>query len=338
MKEATYNILSEHTKQGILSGAGGVFDVTPRGGKMVVKDYNLFDKSPKIAVPIDIYLSSTENLTQKSDEASKKVLNNFKVLLTACGLEERICKKLMDTAGNGLVKGGNINLDAFSYALEQSINLGFAECPEKIAFFGSSGVGKTTAIAKFAFYAKTKLGKKTALITLDSYKASGARHLGRIGEILDLPVYLVRSSKDLILTLKELARMDLILIDTVGCNVQELDRVHQISSWIDNYNATQSVKSTLVKKILLLPAGGNIFDLRKMVQEFSELKLSGLGITKTDETCYFGPCLNTVLQHALPLNFVTSGQSMDEGIEIEQSGLANKVVNLLFRANNMQVN
>jgi flagellar biosynthesis protein FlhF len=150
---------------------------------------------------------------------------------------------------------------------------------------------------------------------------------------LDLPVYLARSSKDLILTLKELTRMDLILIDTVGCNMQELDRVHQNSSWMDNYNATQSAKSAFIKKILLVPAGGNIFDLRKMVQEFSELKLNGLGITKTDETCYFGPCLNTVLQQAMPLNFVTSGQSMDEGIEIEKNGLANKVVNLLFRAN-----
>ena len=338
MKETSYNILNEHAKQGVLSSSGIASGVMPSGGKAIVKDYDLFDKSAKIAVPIDIYLSSAENLTPKSDEASKKVLHNFKMLLMACGLEERLCGKLLDAAGNGLVQDGNINLDAFSYALGQSIDFGFTQYPEKIAFFGSSGVGKTTAIAKFAFYAKATLGKKTALVTLDSYKISGARQLGRIGEILDLPVYLARSSKDLILTLKELKQMDLILIDTAGCNVQELDRVHQISSWMDNYNVTQSAKSAFIKKILLLPAGSNVFDLRKMVQEFSGLTLSGLGITKADETCYFGPCLNTVLQHDFPVNFVTSGQNMDGGIETEKDGLVNKVVNLLFRANNMQVN
>ena len=340
MKHTTHDILTGRNAKAILTS----HDAMPGEKKVVVKDCNLLEKTPKVAVPVDIYLNTKNTaLTNLSaiarnakaetamGAASKKVLHNFRLLLMAYGLEERICNKLLDTAGGNLVKDGNINLDAFSDALGQFVNFGFNEFPEKIAFFGSSGVGKTTAMAKFAYFAKEKLGKNTALVTLDSYKISGARHLGRIGEVLDLPVYLARSSKDLILTLNDLKQMDLVLIDTAGCNVQEMDKVHQVSSWMDNYDATQSEKSASIKKVLLLPAGSNVFDLRKMVQEFSELKLSGLGITKADETCYFGPCLNTVLQNTLSLNFVTSGQSMDEGIEVGRDALSKKVVNLLFR-------
>lgn len=340
-----YNTSNGYAEAGIFSGSESILT----GNKVVVKDYDLFNRASKDVVKNAVTTTTSaaakeykeyaaENSAPKPDEASKKVLHNFKVLLTACGLEERFSNRLLGMAGTGLLKNGNINLDVFSNVLEQSADFGFGEYPEKIAFFGSSGVGKTTAMAKFALFAKTKLGKKTALITLDNYKISGARHLGRIGEVLKLPVYLVRSSKDLILTLRDLKRTDLILIDTIGCNVQEFDRVRPLSSWMDNYNALQSAKSALIKKVLLLPASSNVFDLRRMVQTFSELKLSGLGITKTDETCYFGPCLNTILQHTLPLNFVTSGQNMESGIETEKKELIKKVVNLLFQANNMQVN
>ncbi|MDR2337556.1 MAG: hypothetical protein LBE20_02775 [Deltaproteobacteria bacterium] len=282
----------------------------------------------------DLFSATASSVTRPTTSPqTQQVLSNFKTLLQACGLEGRFCNTLLERNTAELTFNGNINLDIFAKILGEYIQYGydFKNYPEKIAFLGRTGVGKTTTIAKFAQLAQSQFGKKVALITLDNQKIFSARYLGQIGETLDLPVYLVRSTKDLILTLNDLQKYNLILIDTVGCSNQNTDDFRQNNDWLESYNALQTMRSAKIKKLLLLPASNNVFDLKKTIQTFSEFKLNGLGITKTDETCYFGPCVNAVLQHNLPLNFITSGADIFKNLEIAKEIIAKLVVRLLFQ-------
>jgi flagellar biosynthesis protein FlhF len=289
--------------------------------KAIIKDCDLFN----------VTAAATTKSTPELQ--SQNVLNNFKTLLQACGLEGRFCNSLLEHNAEQLTFNGNINLDIFAKILGEYIQYGynFKNYPEKIAFLGASGVGKTATIAKFANLAKTQFGKKVALITLDNQKLFNARHLGQVGEMLDVPAYLVRNAKDLILTFNELHNFNLILIDTVGCSNQQIDIFRQNNNLLEHYNTTQLTGKAKIKKILLLPAGNNVFDLKKTIQTFSEFKLSGLGITKTDETCYFGPCVNAILQHNLPLNLITGGLDIFNNLEINSEVIAKEVVKLLFQ-------
>ncbi len=272
-----------------------------------------------------------EDVISKKKKTENPVLKNFKALLQASGLEDRFCELLIKNNEDDLIHNENINLDAFAKILARHITYGYkwrAE-PEKIAFFGTSGVGKTTTIAKFAYQAKLA-GKNVAMITLDNHKMDGARQLGKFGEILNIPVHLVRGTRDLILTFKDLQNFNLILLDTTGYNAQEIEQIMKMGDTLNHYNFMRASQAEQIKKILLLPASANVYDLKKTINTFSILKLEGLGITKTNETCYFGPCINTLLQHKLPLHFVTSDRELTSSLTINEDKLSKQIINLLF--------
>lgn len=175
------------------------------------------------------------------------------------------------------------------------------------ALVGPTGVGKTTTVAKLAARAVLKHGAaKVALVTTDTYRIGAQDQLRIYGRILGTPVFAVQDDNDLELTLSDLARKHLVLIDTVGMSQRDKRVAEQV--------ALLCGESRGVKRLLLLGAPAQGMTLEEVVRAYSGPGLIGCILTKIDEALSFGPCLDVVIRHQLRVHYVTNGQRVPEDL------------------------
>ncbi len=175
------------------------------------------------------------------------------------------------------------------------------------ALVGPTGVGKTTTVAKLAARAVLKYGAaKVALVTTDTYRIGAQDQLRIYGRILGTPVFAVQDDNDLELTLSDLARKHLVLIDTVGMSQRDKRVAEQV--------ALLCGEARGVKRLLLLGAPAQGMTLEEVVRAYSGPGLIGCILTKIDEALSFGPCLDVVIRHQLPVHYVTNGQRVPEDL------------------------
>lgn len=175
------------------------------------------------------------------------------------------------------------------------------------ALVGPTGVGKTTTVAKLAARAVLKFGAaKVALVTTDTYRIGAQDQLRIYGRILGTPVFAVQDDNDLELTLSDLARKHLVLIDTVGMSQRDKRVAEQA--------ALLCGESRGVERLLLLGAPAQGTTLEEVVRAYSGPGLIGCILTKIDEALSFGPCLDVVIRHQLQVHYVTNGQRVPEDL------------------------
>ena len=175
------------------------------------------------------------------------------------------------------------------------------------ALVGPTGVGKTTTVAKLAARAVLRHGAaKVALVTTDTYRIGAQDQLRIYGRILGTPVFAVQDDNDLELTLSDLARKHLVLIDTVGMSQRDKRVAEQV--------ALLCGESRGVERLLLLGAPAQGVTLEEVVRAYSGPGLIGCILTKIDEALSFGPCLDVVIRHQLRVHYVTNGQRVPEDL------------------------
>ncbi|MDD4880182.1 MAG: flagellar biosynthesis protein FlhF [Gallionellaceae bacterium] len=177
------------------------------------------------------------------------------------------------------------------------------------ALVGPTGVGKTTTVAKLAARAVLKHGaNKVAMITTDSYRIGAQDQLRIYGRILGAPVYVVRDESDLELTLLDLAGKHLVFIDTIGMS-QKDRRVGEQTEMLSGQNQG-------VQRLLLLGAPAQGITLEEVVRSYSGPGLAGCILTKIDEAQTYGPALDVMIRHQLPIHYVTNGQRVPEDMHL----------------------
>ncbi len=181
-----------------------------------------------------------------------------------------------------------------------------ANSPRILALVGPTGVGKTTTIAKLAISDRQQ-GKRVGLITIDTHRIGGVEQLGRYAALLGAPMKTAATPEELVAAVEELQDQDQIYIDTAGSGPRGEDRLRELSTLLDAL--PEAVR------LLLLPASGNQPDLERMVESFAPVQPTLSGVTKTDETCYFGPCFNVLCQAKLPLSLFGTGQTVPDDLE-----------------------
>src|SRR5690606_26350105 len=83
-----------------------------------------------------------------------------------------------------------------------------------VALVGPTGVGKTTTIAKLAANFRLRDNIKMGLVTVDTYRIAAVEQLRTYAEIIDLPMQVVSTPKEMQQALDEMVGLDLVLIDT----------------------------------------------------------------------------------------------------------------------------
>lgn len=178
------------------------------------------------------------------------------------------------------------------------------------ALVGPTGVGKTTTTAKIAARCAMRHGPRSfALITTDSYRVAAEEQLAGYGKILGCPVYTVRSSEDLRGTIDELAGKRVILIDTVGMSQRDQRVADQIA---------MLAGTGTVKKLLVLNCSSSGAVLDEVASSYSSDAgaggLSGVILSKSDESAQIGPALDVAIRRKLPIAYMTTGQRVPEDI------------------------
>ncbi len=175
------------------------------------------------------------------------------------------------------------------------------------ALVGPTGVGKTTTIAKLGARCVLQHGpSQLAFVTTDSYRVGAEDQLRVYGKLLGVPVMAARDGADFDVTLDDLGRRRLILVDTIGMGQRDRRMQDQL--------ALLGGSGRPVQRILVLAANAQASTLEDVVQRYSEGGLAGCILSKIDEAVRLGEVLDVIVRHRLPLHFVANGQRVPEDL------------------------
>jgi flagellar biosynthesis protein FlhF len=230
----------------------------------------------------------------------------------AAGFSPLLSRKLIDAVPHGLdyEKGMKWLKAAVTHNL-RAVEPG-ADVIERggiVALVGPTGVGKTTTVAKLAARAVLKFGaQNVALLTTDSYRIGAHEQLKIYGRILNVPVHAVKDEAELELTLADLKRSHLVLIDTVGMSQRDRRIAEQIEFLCGRGNR--------VKRQLLLPATAQGVTLDDIVRAYRGSGMDGCILTKVDESVSLAPAIDCLIRYGLNLHYVTNGQRVPEDLHL----------------------
>ncbi len=174
-----------------------------------------------------------------------------------------------------------------------------------VALVGPTGVGKTTSVAKIAAQFTLKHGaNQVALITTDNYRIAAHEQLNTYGRILNIPVRIASSAGELRQLIHGFSDKKLILIDTAGMSQRDMKLIEQINTLREN--------DLVIKSYLVMSAATEYKAMNEIIDAFHVFKPQAAILTKLDEAATIGSALSSLIEHNLPLSFITNGQQVPE--------------------------
>jgi flagellar biosynthesis protein FlhF len=174
------------------------------------------------------------------------------------------------------------------------------------ALVGPTGVGKTTTIAKLAANFRLREHVRVGLITVDTYRIAAVEQLRTYADIIDLPMEVVSTPREMRSAVQRLSGMDLILLDTAGRSPRDDVRIQELKSILHEAQPDE------VHLVLSGVAGAAV--LKRTAEQFRDVGVTALVLTKLDETSGLGNLLPLLRDSRLPLSYVTNGQNVPDDI------------------------
>lgn len=174
------------------------------------------------------------------------------------------------------------------------------------ALVGPTGVGKTTTIAKLAANFRLQQRKRVGLITVDTYRIAAVEQLRTYAEIIELPMEVVSTPREMRAAVQRLAAMDLVLIDTAGRSPKDEVRIQELKALLHEAAADEVY--------LVLSAVTSAAALARTAERFAEAGTTALILTKLDEAAGMGQVLPLLRACNLPLCYLTDGQNVPDDI------------------------
>jgi flagellar biosynthesis protein FlhF len=175
-----------------------------------------------------------------------------------------------------------------------------------VALVGPTGVGKTTTIAKLAANYRLREKLKVGLITVDTYRIAAVEQLRTYAEIIDLPMQVVSTPREMREAVRAMSNLDLVLLDTAGRSPKDEVKIQELKSFLMEAGADE------VHLVLSSVAGGST--LERTAERFAEVGTTALILTKLDEAMSLGSLLPLLRSSKLPLSYVTDGQNVPDDI------------------------
>lgn len=158
---------------------------------------------------------------------------------------------------------------------------------------GSSGSGKTIAVAKMAVRAKIS-GRKVAVITTDMKRAGAVEQLSAFTQILEVELIKIQKPELLKETIENVRQnVDMIVIDSPGINPFSSFDIEFLKNMKKDINGLEPV--------LVMSAGMDAFESIDMVEAFLPLGCKRLLATRLDLARRFGSVLYAAQVHSLGL-------------------------------------
>jgi len=176
-----------------------------------------------------------------------------------------------------------------------------------VALIGPTGVGKTTTIAKLAANFRLKEKRKVGLITVDTYRIAAVEQLRTYADIIDLPMTVVSTPREMREAVAKMNNLELILMDTAGRSPRDEVKIQELKSMLGEAHADE------VHLVLSATAGSG--SLVGMARQFAAVGTTALLLTKLDEVGRLGHLLPLMRSSKLPLSHVTDGQNVPDDIQ-----------------------
>jgi flagellar biosynthesis protein FlhF len=203
----------------------------------------------------------------------------------------------------------------FSYILEE-IEAGIKVKPEvidekkTIMLIGSTGVGKTTTTAKLAarYSLLMKKNLKVALINLDTFRVGAFEQLGHYAKHMEIDHVRVKDVDIFLETLKGLSSYDVVIIDTAGISPYDTTKL------IKTIEFLKSSQEYDIETSLVISATAKREDIEVVYDHFSFLDIDNVILTKFDETKRIGELVSFLLEHDIPISYISNGQSVPDDL------------------------
>lgn len=176
-----------------------------------------------------------------------------------------------------------------------------------VALVGPTGVGKTTTIAKLAANFRLRERRRVGLITVDTYRIAAVEQLRTYADIIDLPMQVVSSPREMREAVARMADLDLVLMDTAGRSPRDEVKIHELKTFLAEAQASEVH--------LVLSSVSSAAALQRTAERFAVVGTTALILTKLDEATSLGNLLPLLRGSGLPLSYLTNGQNVPDDIE-----------------------
>ena len=175
-----------------------------------------------------------------------------------------------------------------------------------VALVGPTGVGKTTTIAKLAANFHLREKQRVGLITVDTYRIAAVDQLQTYADIIDLPMEVVSTPREMRAAMARLSNLDLILMDTAGRSPQDDLRIQELKAMLNETHADEVH--------VVLSGVASTTSMKQAAERFAEIGATSMLLTKLDETTSLGNILPVLRSSKLPISYITNGQNVPEDI------------------------
>jgi flagellar biosynthesis protein FlhF len=188
-----------------------------------------------------------------------------------------------------------------------------------IALVGPPGAGKTSTLAKLAVRHTLASRRPPLLISLDTQRVAASERLAAFASILNAPYVRAESTAAVRDALETQRSRELVLVDTPGIACRETDLLQELARGLKQIPE--------IEVHLVLSADSRTADLRAAAGRWAGLKPSRLIFTRLDETSSYGGIYTVAAMTALPVAFLSAGQSIPEDLE---PATRSRILELLF--------
>jgi flagellar biosynthesis protein FlhF len=177
-----------------------------------------------------------------------------------------------------------------------------------VALVGPTGVGKTTTIAKLAANYRLREKRRVGLITVDTYRVAAVEQLRTYADIIDLPMEVVATPREMRDAVARMSHLDLVLMDTAGRSPRDEVKIQELRSMLAEAEPDE------VHLVLSSTAGAR--SLIAAAERFVEVGTTALIVTKLDEANSLGHLSSLVRASHLPISYLTDGQNVPDDIQV----------------------
>jgi len=173
---------------------------------------------------------------------------------------------------------------------------------DRLALVGPTGAGKTSSLIKLTVAELQRQPRSIGWIGMDQRSLAGADPLAAYAAILGVPYRRALDRKSLKESLARLSDCTLVLIDTPGINPRDGASVKELALSLRDLAE--------VRRALVFSAVTHDRELADWTACLGPLDAQSLIFTKLDECRYFGPVVSAALSAALPVAYLSLGQSL----------------------------
>jgi flagellar biosynthesis protein FlhF len=188
-----------------------------------------------------------------------------------------------------------------------------------VALVGPTGVGKTTTIAKLAANYRLREKRRVGLITVDTYRVAAVEQLRTYADIIDLPMEVVATPREMREAVSRMSDLDLVLMDTAGRSPRDEVKIQELKSMLGEAEPDE------VHLVLSSTAGAK--SLINTAERFADVGTTAMLLTKLDEAHGLGHLVSLVRGCRLPISYLTDGQNVPDDIRVaERRELAQRLL------------